>query len=159
MLFSKTAIHGVYALCYLSRQQRGAALSAADVAAAVGIPKDYTSKVLQRLADAGLVVSVIGRHGGYALAKELRDISLVEVLDGLNPPEEENRLRPRSCTGEPSKMCEAHRGLLWLNARVRRALSNETLAALVGQACSHEGIPVSTYPHCVSEKENHDVAV
>ncbi len=157
MLFSSTAIHGLYALCYLSHQQRGTPISAAAVASAVCIPKDYASKVLKRLADAGLVDSVIGRGGGYALAKELRDIRLIEVLDALNPPEETDRLRPRSCMGAPSKMCVAHRGLLWVNARVRRALGNETLAALVGPACGNEGAPVSTHISCIEESENHNV--
>ncbi len=157
MLFSGTAIHGVYALCYLNRQPRGTVVSANAVATAVGIPKDYASKVLKRLVSAGLVDSVIGRCGGYALAQELRKISLVEVLDALNPPEEEDRLRPQSCKGEPSRMCTAHRGLLRLNGRVRRALSNETLAALAGPVCSHEYSPVSTYPYCISEEENHNV--
>ncbi len=150
MLFSGTAIHGVYALCYLSRRQRGTAASAAEVATAVCIPKDYASKVLRRLVDAGLVDSVIGRGGGYALAKELGDISLLAVLDALNPPQNEDRLRPRSCQGEPSRMCAAHRELLRLNARVRRAMSNETLAALGRPAGSRQDDQVSTYISCVS---------
>ncbi len=157
MLFSATAIHGIYALCYLNRQQRGTAVSADEVATAVRIPKDYASKVLRRLVDAGLVDSVIGRGGGYALAKELGDISLVVVLDALNPPQNEDRLRPRCCHGEPSRVCGAHRGLLRLNARVRRAISKETLTALVGPVGSHQDAPVSTYISCVSEKENHNV--
>ena len=157
MLFSSTVIHGIYALCYLGRQQRGKAVSAAADASAVCIPTDYASKVLKHLVRAGLVDSVIGRCGGYALAKGLRDIFLVEILDALNPPEDEARLRPRSCKGEPSNMCAAHRGLLRLSARVRRSLSNETLAELVGPVCSHECIPISTHISCVFEEENHNV--
>lgn len=157
MLFSSSAIHGIYALCFLSRRQRGTVVAASELGAAVGIPKDYASKVLRRLVDAGLVDSIIGRNGGYSLAKELKDIGLVEVFDALNPPAKEDRLRPASCKGEPSRMCAAHRGLQLLNARVRRAISNETLAELVGSVCTHEYTPVSTFPYCKPEKENRNV--
>lgn len=157
MLFSSTAIHGVDAMCFLSRQRRGTVVSAPAVATEVRISKDYASKVLRRLVGAGLLVSVIGRCGGYALAKKPRDISLVEVLDALNPPEEEDHLRPRASKVEPLSMRMAHSGLLRLNARLRRALGDETLAALVGPVCSHERSPVSTYISCVSNEENHNV--
>lgn len=48
--------------------------------------------------------------------------------------------------GEPSRMCAAQRGLVRLDARVRRALGHETLAELVGPVCSQERTPVSTDP-------------
>ena len=37
-----------------------------------GVPKEYLSKALQSLAQAGLVVGTLGPTGGYRLAKEPR---------------------------------------------------------------------------------------
>ncbi len=135
MLFSRTAVHGIYALCFLKRQENGTPLSAPVVAASLGIPRDQASKVLQSLNNAGLVDSIRGRFGGYVVTKSLNEIPVVEVLDALNPPEEDEHLRPRTCNRNPKRMCNAHRGLQRLNERVRDALLGETLAELDGTVC------------------------
>lgn len=136
MLFSRTAVHGIYALCYLNRAKSGTSLSAPRVALALNIPRDQASKVLQSLNNAGLVQSIRGRRGGYTLMKSLDEISVIEVLDALNPPENDERLRPKTCKRDPTRMCSAHKGLRRLNDRVRKALIGERLAGLAGTVCS-----------------------
>lgn len=136
MLFSRAAVHGIYTLCYLNRAASGTSPSSPMVAASVGIPREQASKVLQRLSRAGLVRSIRGRRGGYVLVKKLEDISVVDVLDALNPPENDERLRPKTCKRDSTTMCQAHHGFQQLNDRIRRVLGNETLAGLVGSVCS-----------------------
>lgn len=58
MIFSRTAVHGIYAICYLSRQRVGDVIPSAQVAAAIGITQTHAAKVLKRLATAGVVSSV-----------------------------------------------------------------------------------------------------
>ncbi len=142
MLFSRTAVHGIYTLCYLNREGSGTSLSSPAVAAALGIPRDQASKVLQGLNNAGLVKSIRGRRGGYVLTKALEEIPVADVLEALNPPEDDEHLRPKSCTHDATRMCGAHRGLLRLNDCVRRALANETLAGLEGSVCHDADIAV-----------------
>lgn len=136
MIFSRTAVHGIYSLCYLSRQRPGAVLTAAAVGAAVGITKEHASKVLKWLAAAGIVSSVRGRQGGYALSRQLDEISLIEVLDALNPAQDRSRLQAESCTGTRARLCSAHRGLLRLEDRVWKTLAGETLGGLAGSVCA-----------------------
>ncbi len=156
MLFSQTVIHGLYALCYLSRNAPNEIVSSGAVGDAIGVSDSHAPKLLQAFASAGLVRSVRGRRGGYCLARELHEISLADVLDALNPIEDANLLRPRSCPGRTSKVCRAHRGLLQLHARVRQTLSGETLAMLIGPVDENEFAPMSNYLPCESQKENHD---
>lgn len=157
MLFSRTAVHGIYTLCYLNREKRGTSLSSPAVAAALGIPRDQASKVLQGLHNAGLVASIRGRRGGYVLMKQLEEISVVDVLDALNPPEDDERLRPKTCKRDSTRTCSAHRGLRRLNNRVRQALAGETLAELAGTVCHDLDIP-SREPRadlvCVTQGES-----
>lgn len=136
MLFSRTAVQGIYALCYLNRAKSGTSFSSPKVASALGIPRDQAAKVMQSLRNAGLVRSSRGRRGGYAPMKRLDEISMIEVLDALNPPEDDERLRPKSCKRDPAHMCGAHRGLIRLNDCVRQALAGETLAGIDGTVCS-----------------------
>ena len=80
MIFSKTAIYGVYAICFLSRQKADDVSSSTMVALALGISETHASKVLKRLSAAGVLSAVRGRRGGYRLATTMDDISVVEVL-------------------------------------------------------------------------------
>ncbi|GAF82337.1 unnamed protein product, partial [marine sediment metagenome] len=86
MVLGKTLIHGVYVLCYLSRQERGTVVSSEAVAQAVGVPAEHARKILQSLGSAGLVASVRGRAGGFLLSRELEQVSVLEVLEAVSPP-------------------------------------------------------------------------
>ncbi len=134
-MFSRTTIHSIYSLCYLNQTGSGSTVSSAMVAEALGIPREQTAKVLQRLNHAGLVRSVRGRRGGYVIERKLSDISLIEVLDALNPRDDQERLGPRSCKRESIRFCNAHRGLQRLNERVRKALAGESLEGLDVSVC------------------------
>ncbi len=106
-------------------------LSSPALAAALGMPRDQAAKVLQSLNNARLVQSIRSRRGGYVLMKQLDEISVIEVLDALNPREDSERLRPKTCMCDPTRMCRAHRSLRRLNGRVRQALAGESVARLV----------------------------
>lgn len=63
-------------------------VSAADVARRHGASGHHVSKVLQRLARAGLLRAVRGVGGGYRLARPAKDITLheiVELFEGAAP--------------------------------------------------------------------------
>ncbi len=138
MLFSRTAVHGIYAICFLDRQEAGTVTSASKVAAALGITQTHALKILKPLAAAGVVTSVRGRRGGYLLTKTMAEVLVVDILDALNPSVNESRLRAKSCRLGLAKLCSAHRGLLVLEERMRSSLANETLAALAGSVCTEQ---------------------
>jgi len=83
---TKKADYGLMALKYLAERPETPALSAKDVADAYGIPAQLLAKVLQRLTKAGLLRSHAGMNGGYALAKDARQISAFEVIHAIDGP-------------------------------------------------------------------------
>ena len=135
MLFSKTMIHGIYILCYLSRQDEDTVVPAAPVAEAMNVPPEQAAKVLQALARAGVVRSVRGRRGGYALAKPLGEITLDDLFEALCPPHEDECFGPRSCPVDDDRTCSAYHGLVALYQRIRTFLGKETLAPLIEGSC------------------------
>lgn len=135
MLFHKPAIHAIYVLCYLSRQDQETVVSAARIAEAMEVPPEQAAKVLQVLQAAGLVQAIRGRAGGYRLARQLSEISTLEVIDALAAGDEEERLRARQCPIAGDRDCTAHHGMVNINERVRALLANESLDQLLGHPC------------------------
>ncbi|UCG33382.1 MAG: Rrf2 family transcriptional regulator [Phycisphaerales bacterium] len=141
MLFSKTMIQGVYVLCHLSRKEPGTVVPAGPIAEAMSVPPEQTAKILQALARAGVVRSVRGRRGGYALAKPPEEITIGELVDALGPEEDEARFESRNCPLMPDQRCKAYFGLRRLHGRVRGFLGTETLAPLIADACDTDQDP------------------
>jgi Rrf2 family protein len=59
--------------------------SADEVAGITQIPRRYLHRVMQNLATAGLVESRCGSHGGYLLAKSADSITILDVVDAVEP--------------------------------------------------------------------------
>ena len=58
-------------------------LSTKSLAEFHGVPKEYLSKALQALAQAGLVTTTLGPTGGYRLAKKPEDISFLDIVEAI----------------------------------------------------------------------------
>ena len=58
-------------------------LSAPEIAEKEGLSVEYVSKFMLHLKKAGLVTTVRGVNGGFALAKPASEVSLREVFDAL----------------------------------------------------------------------------
>jgi Rrf2 family protein len=64
----------------------GGALRIEEIAQRSGTPKRFLEHILLELRNAGYVASVRGRHGGYALIKEPREVPLSELLRLIDGP-------------------------------------------------------------------------
>jgi Rrf2 family protein len=84
---TKKADYGLIALRHLAAGcgSRTSA-SAKDISEAYRIPLPLLSKVLQKLAKAGLLLSEQGTNGGYRLSRDPHEISALEVIRTLDGP-------------------------------------------------------------------------
>ena len=64
----------------------GDVLSATDLAETAGLEPPTVSKLLKPLAQAGLVTSVRGAHGGYRLNRSATEITLIEIVEAMEGP-------------------------------------------------------------------------
>ncbi len=135
MFLGKTVVHGTYALCYLSRLPEGSVASSVAVAEALAIPPEHARKIMTALVDAGLVASVRGRSGGYALAKGPSEVSMLEVIDALHPGAGDAVLQSRSCPIGAEGACRTREGLSELREGVRAFFAGQSLASVIGEAC------------------------
>src|SRR4051812_30460618 len=87
------------------------------------LPVKFLEQIMQALKEAGLVISVRGKFGGYRLAKPARRITIGQVVRLIDGP-----LAPIGCVSQSAyEKCtcpdEAHCGLRMLMLDVRNAIA------------------------------------
>jgi len=77
---SSKTVYAVAALQELGDIQEREVLKIKEIAAKASIPQNFLEQILLELKKQGLLTSVKGAHGGYKLAKNLKDITLKDVV-------------------------------------------------------------------------------
>jgi len=77
---SSKTIYAVAALQELGSIQDDSVLKIKEIAANANIPQNFLEQILLELKKQGLLNSTKGAHGGYKLAKSLKDITLKDVV-------------------------------------------------------------------------------
>ncbi len=79
-MLSQTGIYALRAMGYLANQETGEPILTQVISEKTGIPKNFLSKILNRLVQGGLIQSVRGRGGGFVLARPANEIYLKDVV-------------------------------------------------------------------------------
>jgi len=82
---TKKTDYALIAICHLA-ERNGAVVSAREIAAAYTLPTALVMNVLKTLHHKGVLTSRRGTKGGYSLAVDLADISLLELIECLEGP-------------------------------------------------------------------------
>ncbi|MBP2183416.1 RrF2 family transcriptional regulator [Amycolatopsis magusensis] len=128
----------------LAQLEPGTSASTAQLAQYFDLPAPYLAKQLQALVRAGVLTATTGPRGGFRLARQAGEISLlqiVEAIDGTSAPYECREIRQQGRGALPAedcrdtcilavKMAEAHQA--W-----RESLAGVTLADILA------GIPAT----------------
>ena len=96
-------------------------------------------KLLQRLQGAGLVHSVMGPRGGYALAKEPAEIALLDVVAAIQGPVKLNRCLLSDAACSRTNGCPVRKTLGELQTKIDEFLSGVTLDDLLKTRAARSG--------------------
>ncbi|HEY4612960.1 MAG TPA: Rrf2 family transcriptional regulator [Bacteroidota bacterium] len=110
---SKKVEYGLIALRHMAMKPVGQVFTAKELATEYGIPYDLLAKVLQKLARSGIVRSLQGVRGGYALAKKPNELTVSFVVRII----EEERPMVAECYTDGPDSC-----YLFDNCTIRRPL-------------------------------------
>ncbi len=125
--FSEAAALAMHAMALLAEHGEGW-MTLKDVAKALAVSESHLAKVLQRLARRGLVNSVRGPRGGFRVAVDVEEVTLLDVYEAVEGP-----FRIRGCMFASPK-CEGAcivGGLLGtVNRQVREHLARARLSDL-----------------------------
>ena len=86
MRLTHLADYAVVLMTAAARYPAGARLSATELSADTGVPLPTTQKLMGQLAASGLLNSVRGAGGGFALAKPAAEISLADIVEAVEGP-------------------------------------------------------------------------
>lgn len=81
MHFKASIEYGMRAVLYLA--EKGSICSSREVADEMSIPRDYLIQLAQLLRNAGIIHARPGKNGGYSLAKDASEISMLDIFNAL----------------------------------------------------------------------------
>lgn len=128
-MFSQTTEYALRATVFLA-QQADKTQTRYQISQATKVPVDYLAKVMRSLVSAGLVSASRGLHGGFMLAREVDEISILDVVNAVEPLK---RLKgcPLGIASHGKRLCPLHRELDDAVATIERAFASTQLSELV----------------------------
>ena len=102
-----------------------------DICAVRDMQRDYTAKVLGYLSRARLVVPIRGKNGGYTLARDPGEITLLDVIEAVEGPISLNLCQKENPECDQADTCPV--GAVWSDIQdfAVGKLSGKTLAQCV----------------------------
>jgi Rrf2 family protein len=97
MQITRQADYAVRAVLYLARIEGNQRAATSQVAQEQHIPPSFLAKIISQLSIAGLLHTSRGARGGVTLAREPKDITLLEVIEAIDGP-----IMLNECVGESS---------------------------------------------------------
>ena len=101
-------------VCYLAAQER--MVSTSELSQKLNISANYIPKIAKKLKNAKIITACEGTNGGYMLAKQPENISLMEIISCVEETIAINRCleKDRFCSRNLEDSCKIHKVLLSL---------------------------------------------
>lgn len=108
MKLSQGVEWGVHCCVLLVQARPGTAVRRATIAGYYDLPDAYLAKHLKSLAAAGVLIATSGPRGGFRLARDPKEITVldvVEAVEGTAPPFVCTEIRQRGACAVPAELC------------------------------------------------------
>ena len=141
MRLTHLADYAVVIMTAAARREAGARLSASELAQETGVPLPTTQKLMGRLAAEGLLTSVRGAAGGFALARPAEKITLADIVEAVEGP-----IALTMCSDANNhdcvldKVCHVKPHMGVVGNAIRGALGAVSLQALSAPVSAGEGL-------------------
>jgi Rrf2 family transcriptional regulator, nitric oxide-sensitive transcriptional repressor len=130
-MISRTAEYALRAVVVLGSSP-GSPLTTQQIAEQTRVPSGYLSKVLQALGRAGLVEAQRGLYGGFVLTRSLDELTLLDVINAVDPLERIERC-PLGIASHGPRLCALHRRLDQGMAQLEVLFGGTTIGQLLAE--------------------------
>jgi len=128
MRFTKATNYALHTMLILVDARPEKPVGVQQLAEALGVSPTYLSKILTRLAKAGMIESASGAGGGYRLSRRHDDLSLLDVIQAT-----EGTASLFECGFVHGDDCVIQAAMKDAEATMERQLKNTRLADLARQ--------------------------
>jgi Rrf2 family transcriptional regulator, iron-sulfur cluster assembly transcription factor len=145
-MLNQSADHALRAVLFVARQDGDEPCSADQIAAALDVPRNYLGKLLNTLAQVGVLLSTRGPRGGYRLAMDARLLPLARVVEPFHRLPERRACLLGNGPCNPDDPCESHDRWQAMETRLTTFFETTTVAAMLngrgGTSGSNGRVPV-----------------
>ncbi len=132
LIFSRRCDYALRAVLYLALKRSDEMTPTKEVAKKLNLPTHFLAKILHDLAGKGLLHSLKGPSGGFALGKPAKDITLLDIvvaIDGLDI-NQSCALGFSECSG--SNPCALHDNWAGVRENLHSVLFGKNIEQLAG---------------------------
>jgi Rrf2 family transcriptional regulator, iron-sulfur cluster assembly transcription factor len=132
MIFSKSLSYAIRSVLYIAvMQDTKRFVQAEEIADKLGVPRHFESKILKKLAKAGVIASVKGPMGGFTLTKTTLGLTLYDLHDKMEGSETFHScvLRLRECSEDHP--CPMHSSMKQMRDQLKSFLQQTSFADLL----------------------------
>lgn len=115
MVITRATEYAIRTVIYLAKQPRGEIVLKKDICRTQEVTPAFLTKILQPLIKAGIVSSQRGVGGGFLLAREPQNITMLDLLEAEEGPLKLNHCLIDEIVCERDSHCAAHQ--VWTEAQ------------------------------------------
>ena len=130
MIITRATEYAIRAILFMSRQPAGEIVYKKDICKAQEITPAFLTKILQPLIKDGIVGSQRGVGGGFYLAKEPSEITLLDIIKSQEGPVYLNQCMIEEGTCEREFFCPIHGAWAEIREDFMKTLSRYDFAGL-----------------------------
>ena len=133
MVITRATEYAIRAILYMSRQPAGEIVYKKDICKAQEITPAFLTKILQPLIKDGIVGSQRGVGGGFYLAKEPAQITLLDIIKSQEGPVYLNQCLIEEGACEREFFCPVHGAWAEIRSDFMKTLSRYDFASLASR--------------------------
>ncbi len=129
--FNKELDYALQLLCVLDEVESGKCLSLRQFSHDRGISFLFLQRIARKLRQAGVIRSTQGACGGYMLDKDLKKLSLKQLIEIIDGPYAVMDCLRSDCSCANLKICQTHRIFKKINSSLTDYLENIKITDLL----------------------------
>ena len=130
MIFSSATEYAIRGLSELACRTDRPRVLLDELVEGTDLPRDFLAKIFQSLVRAGILSSVRGRGGGFALARPAHQVTLTQILEAVEGPQGYDRCVVGLERCNDQMPCPQHDLYKPIRQRLKDYLGTTTLADL-----------------------------
>lgn len=144
MKLSQSTAYAVFAAIHIAAAGPGGSVCCAQLAESGRLPQRYLLQILRALVRKGILRSLRGGNGGFSLAQDPSDISLLDLIEAIEGPVSLHLSLDEGAMAVPTLFA----GLEKAETAIRDELGHITIAQLIESHAKPLGRPVTTAVPC-----------